>query len=325
MKAIGYVRVSTEKQSLEGVSLKDQKDKIETYCKLKDMELVEIVTDEGVSAGIPLRERQGGQQLLNKVNKKEIDIIVSVKLDRLFRDAVDCLQNTKKWDNEEIALHLLDFGGDSLDTSSPMGRMFLTMSAGFAEMEKSLIQQRTKTALKYKKNKKEVYSTIPLGFDRVNDELKENEEELKIVSFIKQLRKDGLSYNKIAEKSNQLGLKTKKDKKFYASTISYILKNDLYDNITADYCGFKDELDKLDNELKNKMTKALDSSKKEKSKVDVIKLIKELREKVGLSLNKIAKKLNKLGIETRGRGKRWYAGTVNYIIKNDKDYKRVAI
>ena len=68
---------------------------------------------------------------------------MACKLDRLFRDAADCLNVTKHWDKRNIALHLIDVGGQTIDTSSSMGRFFLTMMAGVAEMERNLIRDRT--------------------------------------------------------------------------------------------------------------------------------------------------------------------------------------
>jgi len=50
MKAVGYVRVSTEDQAREGVSLEAQRAKITAYCQVKDLELVEVVEDAGISA-----------------------------------------------------------------------------------------------------------------------------------------------------------------------------------------------------------------------------------------------------------------------------------
>ena len=47
IKAIGYIRVSTDEQAKEGVSLENQEAKIRSYCDLKDLELLEIVEDAG--------------------------------------------------------------------------------------------------------------------------------------------------------------------------------------------------------------------------------------------------------------------------------------
>ena len=51
MKAIGYVRVSTEEQAKEGISLENQKDQIRSYCQYKGFELLQIIEDAGISGG----------------------------------------------------------------------------------------------------------------------------------------------------------------------------------------------------------------------------------------------------------------------------------
>jgi DNA invertase Pin-like site-specific DNA recombinase len=63
----------------------------------------------------------------------------------------------------DIALHLVDFGGNSINTSSAVGKMFLTMLAGFAEFERNLIGERTKAALDVKKERGERVGHIPFG------------------------------------------------------------------------------------------------------------------------------------------------------------------
>ena len=68
MTAIGYVRVSTEDQVKEGVSLHNQKSKIQAYCLLKDLELREVIEDAGISAK-NLR-RPGVQKVLRLARRK---------------------------------------------------------------------------------------------------------------------------------------------------------------------------------------------------------------------------------------------------------------
>ena len=71
MTAIGYVRVSTEDQAKEGVSLDNQKSKILAYCQLKDLNLAEIIEDAGISA--KNLKRPGVQRVLKLARKKEIE------------------------------------------------------------------------------------------------------------------------------------------------------------------------------------------------------------------------------------------------------------
>ena len=107
MKAVGYIRVSTQEQTDSGLSLDVQKRKIEEFAQFKNLTLVEVISDENVSAGIPLNERDGGQKLIDKAKSEPVSII-ALKLDRLFRDAADCLNVTKMWKDEDTPIHLLD-------------------------------------------------------------------------------------------------------------------------------------------------------------------------------------------------------------------------
>ena len=67
MKAIGYIRVSTEDQAREGISLENQEVKIRAYASINDFELVEVICDEGAS-GKDL-EREGMAKLLDMVER----------------------------------------------------------------------------------------------------------------------------------------------------------------------------------------------------------------------------------------------------------------
>ncbi len=108
--AIGYVRVSTEEQAREGVSLEAQTRAVAAYCALRGLDLVRTVVDEGVSAGKPLGARAGGVAVLDAVKRRRVDAVVAYKLDRLFRDCADCLAVTRAWDKVGAALHLIDLG-----------------------------------------------------------------------------------------------------------------------------------------------------------------------------------------------------------------------
>jgi site-specific DNA recombinase len=89
MKAIGYVRVSTDEQAREGISLENQKLKIHTYCDLHNFELDTIIEDAGKS-GKDLN-REGVQELIQKVKDKRIGAVLVYKLDRLSRKVIDTL------------------------------------------------------------------------------------------------------------------------------------------------------------------------------------------------------------------------------------------
>jgi len=231
--AIGYIRVSTDQQAEEGVSLDAQRERLEAYAKMQGLDLVEIIEDAGISGTVPLADRDGGAALITALVDHQAKHVVSLKLDRLFRDAADALNQTRQWDKDKVALHLIDVGGQSINTSSAMGRMFLTMMAGFAELERNLISERTASALRHKKQKGEVYSALPLGYEDQDGQLVPVDEEMVIVSEIRAMRQDGLSLHKIANDLNGRGIVGKRGGKFYASTIRAILGNDLHEGMKA--------------------------------------------------------------------------------------------
>lgn len=230
-KAVGYIRVSTLEQATEGVSLAAQEERIRAYCVMSGLDLVSIIRDEGVSASKELATRPGGIELLKQVSSKGVKNIVTLKLDRLFRDAADCLNQTRAWDAAGISLHLIDMGGTAINTGTAMGRFFITMAAGFAELERNMIAERTSAALAHKKAHREAYSPTPLGYDRQGNELIVNEQEQEIISKIKAWRESGLPLREIANKLNSAGVPTKKGGKWYASTINSILNNNLHEEV----------------------------------------------------------------------------------------------
>ncbi|MFL6446194.1 MAG: recombinase family protein [Bryobacteraceae bacterium] len=224
-RAIAYVRVSTEEQSKEGVSLDAQEQRVKAYARMRGLDLACIYREEGVSANIPLRERPEGAKLVEAITKKRAKHVITVKLDRLFRNAGDALIQSEKWDNANCAVHIVDMGGNAIDTRSAMGRMFFTMAAGFAEMERNLISERTKSALSFKKAERRVYCNItPLGFDRQGDRLVQNREEMKTVKRILRLRAEGLSMQAIADAMNEAGAATKRGGTWHAVTVQKVLR-----------------------------------------------------------------------------------------------------
>ena len=79
--AVGYVRVSTQEQAAEGVSLDAQRDKLRSYCRANGIRLIDIFADEGVSGST--LARPGLQAALRMVKRGHASTLIVVKLDRL--------------------------------------------------------------------------------------------------------------------------------------------------------------------------------------------------------------------------------------------------
>jgi DNA invertase Pin-like site-specific DNA recombinase len=226
-QAIGYVRVSTDQQADEGVSLDAQRARIEAYAVASGLQLVEIIEDAGVSGGTPLESRAGGARLLAAIRKGKLDVI-ALKLDRLFRDAADALTVTRAWDRASVGLHLVDVGGQAINTGSAMGRMFLTMMAGFAELERGIIAERTAAALRHMKAQGQVYNHAPLGYRAQDGRLVAIDEEQVVVAEIRAMHTQGKTLREIAGDLNDRGIVGKRGGKFHASTIRAVLGNSLH-------------------------------------------------------------------------------------------------
>lgn len=223
--AVIYIRVSTLDQAEHGVSLDAQKARLTAYAIANGLEVEAIIREEAISGTVPLSDRPQGARLAEMVTSGQVQHVIALKLDRLFRSAVDALSTTADWDKKGISLHLVDMGGQSLNTGSAMGRMMLTMMAGFAQFERDLTAERTTAALAHKKATGSVYSPTPYGKDRQGDMLSDNHEEQGIIDKMKALREDGFTLRGIADLLNTRNVITKQGKTWHASTVSYILNN----------------------------------------------------------------------------------------------------
>lgn len=226
-KAAVYLRVSTQEQAQEGVSLGAQEERIRAYCSMRGLEPVAVVREEGVSGGKPLSGRPGGVELLSMLAHGEAEHVVVLKLDRLFRDAEDALRQTRAWDKAGVSLHLVDMGGQAIDTRSATGRMVLTMMAAFAELERGVIRERTSTALRYKKARREVYGPTPYGYDRRGSSLVEAAVEQAVLRDVRAMRTAGRSLRSIAQELAERGVATKRGGRWQAATVARLLSNDI--------------------------------------------------------------------------------------------------
>ena len=229
-RALCYVRVSTVEQSKFGFSLDAQEERLRAYCQMAGLEVMELVREEGVSASIPLAKRPAGSKLLEWMNNG-VGHVVCLKLDRLFRDAEDALRQTKAWDKAGVSLHLVDMGGQSLSTGSAMGRMFLTLMAGCAELERNLVAERTASVLAHKKQQGKVYNHTPFGFERAGDRLIVAAAEMAMVRLMQERREDGWSLAMIADAFNADHIPGKNGGKWYGRTVKNILENSLFQTV----------------------------------------------------------------------------------------------
>ena len=196
-KAVGYVRVSTDDQAREVISLDNQEAKIKAYAEVNDLDLIRIVREEGASG--KTLDREGLAHLISMVDRGEVDAVVVYKLDRLSRNTIDTLNLIESFESKGIAFHSIM---EKVDTKSATGRFFLTITSAFAQMERDLIAERTRDALSHKKTVGEWCGRVPFGFRVDGKRLVEDPEEMTIISKAKRLRRSGKSFRDIAEALN---------------------------------------------------------------------------------------------------------------------------
>lgn len=220
-----YLRVSTEEQAREGVSLDAQEARLVAYAAAHGLDVKVTYRDSGVSGSVPLGERPAGAELLAALYRGEVRHVLAFKLDRLFRDAVDCLRTVRAWDAEGTAMHLVDLGGQAVNTGSAVGRFFLGMLAGVAELERSLISERVSMALQHKIAKGERVGGVPFGFAAIGEgtDWVPVPEEQAVLARVRRARAAGRTYRHIADELNATLVPTKRGGRWYAGTVQQIL------------------------------------------------------------------------------------------------------
>jgi DNA invertase Pin-like site-specific DNA recombinase len=221
--AIGYVRVSTEEQADSGLGLEAQQQRIAAFCAMKGLRLIETFSDAGVSGGKALATRPAGSQLLQAARQGRV--VVVAKLDRMFRSVADAANVIADFDKKGIELIAI---AEGFDMTSPYGRAMAQMASVFAELERAMIRERTRSAMSVKRSRGErISGHAPFGWDfGPYGHLIENLREQKIIARIRRLRARGLSYRGIAARLDAEGNAPKRGRKWIHTTIKAILARD---------------------------------------------------------------------------------------------------
>ncbi len=218
MKAIIYTRVSTAEQGKSGLGLESQLNLITEFCQAENIEVTahyqEVETGKGQDA---LEVRPQLAKALAHAKKESAYLIVA-KLDRLGRNVafISGLMENK------VPFIVAQLGKDA-------DSFMLHLYAALSEKERELISTRTKAALKVLKDK-----GVVLGNQTNLDDARLIGHETcrqqatafadNVLPFVQQLRDSGETLPAIANKLNSMGVKTRRGGKWYASTVTNILK-----------------------------------------------------------------------------------------------------
>jgi len=221
MRAIGYIRVSTDKQADRGVSLDAQSEKVRAMAVVQGAELVDVIVDAGESA--KSLSRPGMARLLFLVDTGAVDTVIIAKLDRLTRSVKDLAELLERLTRRGVSLVSV---AESLDTGSASGRLVLNIMVSVSQWEREAIGERTRDAMRHKKSKLEFVGNAPYGFRQAADKRHVEPEpgEQAILERIHRLRKTGKSLRKIADQLNRLDIRTRQGSPWRHEYVARLLK-----------------------------------------------------------------------------------------------------
>lgn len=205
MKAIGYVRVSTEGQAQDGVSVDAQEAKLRAWAELNGAAEVAIYRDEGLS-GKRADNRPGLRAALEAVGKGDALIVYS--LSRLSRSTRDTLALADALAAREADLVSM---AERIDTTTAAGKMVFRMLAVLAEFERDQIADRTRFALAHKRARGEkTGGDVPYGWQAAGGgQLVREPSEQDGVALMRRLRQSGASLRGIARELESRGFRAK--------------------------------------------------------------------------------------------------------------------
>lgn len=198
-----YIRVSTDYQAEEGYSIEAQKEQLAAYCVSKGIKKYEFYIDGGWSGSNI--DRPEMQRLISDVKNNKISHVIVYKLDRLSRSQKDTLYLIEDvFNTHDVTFVSMS---ETMDTSTPMGRLMLGILSAFAQLERENIRMRTRMGMK-ERVKSGLWmggGRIPFGYDYDKEKgvLVPNKDAEKVKQVYK-LYIEGKSPQEIA---NLLGLK----------------------------------------------------------------------------------------------------------------------
>jgi len=207
-----YVRVSTEEQAKEGLSVDAQIDKCKSFCNARDWEVFKVYRDAGYSAGT--LNRPALELLLRDAQDKRFDIILVYKIDRFSRKLRDLIMVL-----DDLKLKNINFTSvtEQIDTTSAMGEAFFQIIGVFAQLERGMVKERVELAFDKKISMGDSLSRAPFGYYYDNKRLVPHPDNSVKLKEIFELWSGGVNYKVICDKFA-----------LSPSTVYSIIKNPVY-------------------------------------------------------------------------------------------------
>jgi site-specific DNA recombinase len=156
-----YLRVSSEEQ-VDAGTIQTQREFLDNYVDLYGQTVVDAYADEGVSGTVGLHERPGGRRLQEDAKARRFDTVLLYRLDRIGRKLLVVVDAHDRLEEVGVALKSAT---ETIDTSTPAGRMYFQMLASFSEFERETIRQRTSDGLGRALRNGKHLGVLPYGYD----------------------------------------------------------------------------------------------------------------------------------------------------------------
>ena len=205
-RAVGYVRVSTDMQAMDGLSLEAQQSAIEAYCSLHGLKLVRICKDV-MSGG---KDQRPGLQEALDVLERSADVLVVLKFDRLSRSIVHFCELYERYfksgEKELVAIR------EAIRLDSALGRALINILLVFAQMEREATGERTREAIRHIRDSGYHFGKVPYGKKAIPAPdhprmkiLVEDAEEQAVIAKLKTWALEGIGITEMANRLNAVG------------------------------------------------------------------------------------------------------------------------
>ncbi|GIN73992.1 cassette chromosome recombinase B [Bacillus sp. J14TS2] len=221
-----YIRVSTEEQAKEGYSISAQKKKLMAFCVSQGWEVAGIYPDEGISAKDMNRPKL--QEMLQDIEDGDVDCVLVYRLDRLTRSVLDLYRMLEIFEKYDCKFKSAT---EVYDTTTAMGRMFITIVAALAQWERENMGERISMGYTEKARQgKYPLNFRPYGYnlDKKISKLIIKEDEAKIVRLMFDLYIKGMGGNRLCKFLNEQGYTTRDGNPWQDSSLMKVIKNPIY-------------------------------------------------------------------------------------------------
>lgn len=164
-----WERVSTEEQAKYGYSIQTQIEALEEYAEDNRIKIVDHYCDEGVSAGKPYTKRPEMMRLLKDIDAGKIDIVIFTRLDRWFRNVKEYFKVQEILEDNNVEWKAI---WEDYDTTTPNGRMAITIFLAIAQAEREKTADRIRDVFENKRKNRESFfgpNSTPFGYKEEPD------------------------------------------------------------------------------------------------------------------------------------------------------------